>query len=135
MKGAFQEWNEPCHKVFGKHKSKFSSPPMLKSLEFEKPFEVHTDASDFAIAEVLMQNERSIAHESKKWNNYIYKSSNGNVFLDALSRREESQIVSMVKALHQLYKGERNLQRKIKEKCMNNPKCKGFLVNFIKARF
>lgn len=39
---------------------------MLKFPEFDKPFEVHTDASDFVIGEVLMQNERPIAYESKK---------------------------------------------------------------------
>ena len=44
-----QEWDEPCHQVFEELKSKFSSPPVLKFMEFDKPFEVHTRASDFTI--------------------------------------------------------------------------------------
>ena len=39
---------------------------MLKFLEFDKPFEVHTDANDFDIGGVLMQDGRPIAYESKK---------------------------------------------------------------------
>ena len=65
-KGASQEWDEPCHQAFEELKSKLSSPPMLKFPKFDKPFEVHTDASDFAIGGVLMQDGRPIAYESKK---------------------------------------------------------------------
>ena len=39
---------------------------MLKFPEFKKPFKVHTNASDFTIGGVLMQEGRSIAFESKK---------------------------------------------------------------------
>ena len=53
-KGVSQEWDEPCHQVFQEPKSKLSSPPVLNFLEFDEPFEVHTDASHFAIGEVLM---------------------------------------------------------------------------------
>jgi hypothetical protein len=38
-----------------------SSPPVLKFPEFDKPFKVHMDASDFAIQGVLMQDGRLIA--------------------------------------------------------------------------
>jgi hypothetical protein len=65
-KGLFQEWDEPCHKAFRELKSKLSSPPVLKFPEFDKPFEVHTDANDFAIGGVLMQDGRPIAYENKK---------------------------------------------------------------------
>ena len=43
---------------------------MLKFLEFDKPFEVHTDANDFVIEGVLMQDGRPIAYESKKLDGY-----------------------------------------------------------------
>ena len=60
------EWTELCEQAFKELKEKLSSPPVLKFPEFEKPFEVHTDASDFAIGGVLMQEGRPIAFESKK---------------------------------------------------------------------
>ena len=56
----------PCHQAFKELKSKLSLPPVLEFLEFDKPFEVHTDASNFAIVGVLMQDGRPIAYESKK---------------------------------------------------------------------
>ena len=39
---------------------------MLKFPEFKKPFEVHTDESDFAIGGVLMQEGRPVAFQSRK---------------------------------------------------------------------
>ncbi len=39
---------------------------MLRFPNFTKPFEVHTDASDFVINWVFMQNGHLIAFESKK---------------------------------------------------------------------
>jgi hypothetical protein len=65
-KGVNQVWDECCYRAFEELKNKLSSPPVLKFPEFDKPFEVHTDASDFAIGGVLMQDGRPIAYESKK---------------------------------------------------------------------
>ncbi len=39
---------------------------MLKLPEFNKNFEIHFDASDFAIEGVLVQDGRPMAFESKK---------------------------------------------------------------------
>ena len=39
---------------------------MLKFLDFDKPFKVNIDASDFSIRQVRMQDARPIAYESKK---------------------------------------------------------------------
>jgi hypothetical protein len=39
------ELDELCHQAVGKLKSKVSSPPVLKFVEFDKPFEVYTGAS------------------------------------------------------------------------------------------
>ena len=33
-----QEWDEPCHQVFGELKNKLSLLPVLKFAEFDKPF-------------------------------------------------------------------------------------------------
>ena len=37
-------------KSLGELKTKFSSPPVLKFVELDKPFEMHTGASDFTIS-------------------------------------------------------------------------------------
>jgi hypothetical protein len=47
-------------------KEKISYAPMLKFPNFTKPFEVHTNANDFTIGEVHMQNGHPIAFEYKK---------------------------------------------------------------------
>ncbi len=39
---------------------------MLKLLDFDKDFEIHSDASDFANGGVLVQKGRPVAFESKK---------------------------------------------------------------------
>ena len=59
-KGASQEWGELCHQTFEELKSKFS---LLH--EFGKPFEVHTDANDFAIGGVLMKDGRPLHMRAK----------------------------------------------------------------------
>jgi hypothetical protein len=48
-------------------KEKISSTFMLKFLNFTKPFKVHTNASDFTIGGVLMQNGHPITFDSKKF--------------------------------------------------------------------
>jgi hypothetical protein len=48
------EWQKEQHKVFEDLKKTFLSTPMLKFLDFTKPFEVHIDANDFAIERVFM---------------------------------------------------------------------------------
>jgi hypothetical protein len=40
--------------------------PYFKNLDFVKPFEVHIDASDFAISKVFIQYGHPIAFKSKK---------------------------------------------------------------------
>ena len=52
--------------MFGKLKRRFTSAHVLKFPKFRKSFELHTNASDFAIGGVLMQEGRPVAFESKK---------------------------------------------------------------------
>ena len=54
-KSVSEIWDEHCYRAFGELKRRLTSAPVLKFPKFKKPFEVHSDASDFAIGGVLMQ--------------------------------------------------------------------------------
>ncbi|KAG8377407.1 hypothetical protein BUALT_Bualt08G0029800 [Buddleja alternifolia] len=61
-------WSEACQLAFEDLKAAVSEEPVLALPNFEKMFELHTDASDFAIGGVLMQEGHPIAFESRKLN-------------------------------------------------------------------
>ena len=65
-KSVSEIWDEHCYRAFGELKRRLTSAHVLKFPEFKKLFKVHTDASDFAIGRVLMQEGRPVAYESKK---------------------------------------------------------------------
>ena len=52
--------------AFEKLKTAVASTPVLGLPDFEKPFEVNTDASDRAIGGVVVQEGHPIAFESRK---------------------------------------------------------------------
>jgi hypothetical protein len=60
------EWTTECQEAFDKLKQAISSAPVLGLPDFQKPFDVHTDASDRAIGGVLMQEGHPLAFESRK---------------------------------------------------------------------
>ncbi|XP_070013663.1 uncharacterized protein [Nicotiana sylvestris] len=64
---AIQEWEAPI-KAFEGLKIAVTEDPVLALPDFVKTFEVHTDASDFAIGGVLMQDKHPFAFESRKLN-------------------------------------------------------------------
>ncbi|KAI5667635.1 hypothetical protein M9H77_17488 [Catharanthus roseus] len=61
-------WSEDCQRAFEDLKKAICKDPVLSLPDYSKPFEVHTDASDFAIGGVLMQEGHPIAYESRKLN-------------------------------------------------------------------
>ncbi|KAI5662326.1 hypothetical protein M9H77_21649 [Catharanthus roseus] len=61
-------WSEDCQRAFEDLKKAICNDPVLSLPDYSKPFEVHTDASDFAIGGVLMQDGHPIAYESRKLN-------------------------------------------------------------------
>ena len=62
------EWNERSQQAFNGLKNVVTKEPVLVLPNHDLPFEVHTDAFDFAIGGVLMQAEHPIAFECQKGN-------------------------------------------------------------------
>ena len=60
------DWSSECQLAFDKLRRAVMSAPVLKLPDFEKPFEVHTDASDKAVGGVLVQEGHPVAFESRK---------------------------------------------------------------------
>ncbi len=60
------DWDEACDEAFETLKGILVKVSMLKLHDFDKEFEIHSDASDFAIGGVLVQEGRLVAFESKK---------------------------------------------------------------------
>ncbi|KAJ4717218.1 Retrotransposon protein, putative, Ty3-gypsy subclass [Melia azedarach] len=67
-KGRSWNWTEECQHAFEDLKKAIMEETVLALPDHTKSFEVHTDASDFAIGGVLMQEGRPIAFESRKLN-------------------------------------------------------------------
>ena len=51
------EWSQACEAAFDKLKMTFMSPPIMRSPNWDLPFEIMCDASDYAIGAVLGQRE------------------------------------------------------------------------------
>ncbi|GJX16759.1 RNA-directed DNA polymerase, eukaryota [Tanacetum coccineum] len=61
-------WDEECQAVFESLKKAVIEEPVLRLPDVTMALELHTDASDFAIGGVLMQDGHPIAFESQKLN-------------------------------------------------------------------
>jgi len=60
------DWDEACDEAFETLKGILVKASVLKLPDFDKDFEIHSDASDFAIGGVIVQDGRPVAFESKK---------------------------------------------------------------------
>jgi hypothetical protein len=60
------EWDGPCDTTFETLKGILVKAPVLKLPNFDKDFEIHFDAFDFAIEGVLVQEGKPVAFENKK---------------------------------------------------------------------
>jgi hypothetical protein len=60
------EWDGACDEAFKTLKGILVKALVLKLPDFDKDFEIHFDASNFAIGGVLVQDGRPVAFESKK---------------------------------------------------------------------
>lgn len=61
-------WGPSQRAAFDFLKQALISAPVLAIFDPDKPIAVHTDASDYAVGAVLMQEERPVAYESRKLN-------------------------------------------------------------------
>ncbi|MCO5570946.1 hypothetical protein L7F22_024676 [Adiantum nelumboides] len=61
------KWTPEAQKAFEEIKVVMTTLPVLKLPEFDKPFEIHADASRIALGVVLMQEGRPVAYISKKF--------------------------------------------------------------------
>ncbi|KAL0406140.1 UNVERIFIED_CONTAM: Transposon Tf2-11 polyprotein [Sesamum latifolium] len=59
-------WTPQCQESFDRLKRAIVIDPVLALPDMSKPFVVDTDASDFALGGVLMQDEYLVAYESRK---------------------------------------------------------------------
>ena len=57
-------WSEECQHAFEELKKTIFENPVLVLSDHTKPFEIHTNASDFAIGGVVMQKGHPIAFKS-----------------------------------------------------------------------
>jgi hypothetical protein len=60
------DWEEGCDEAFEALKGILVKAPVLKLPDFDKDFEIHFNASDFAIGGVIVQDGRLVAFKSKK---------------------------------------------------------------------
>ncbi|XP_017609662.1 uncharacterized protein LOC108455631 [Gossypium arboreum] len=67
-KGKVWDWNPQCERAFNQLKKVMTSEPVLALPDYSKPYEVRTNALDYVIGRVLMQEGHPIAFESRKLN-------------------------------------------------------------------
>ena len=60
-------------KAFVELKHRLSSAPVLKLLDLQQPFEIETNASNYAIGEILTQQGHPMAYHSETLSDTIHK--------------------------------------------------------------
>jgi hypothetical protein len=64
-------WGDVQQKAFDALKQKISSTPVLALPDLRQPFEIQTDASDYAMGAVLMQHGKPISFHSEIFNGVV----------------------------------------------------------------
>lgn len=57
-----------CQSMFDELKKTTMEEPIMKFPDYLRPFQVQTNASNFVISELLIQDDHPIAYESRKQN-------------------------------------------------------------------
>ena len=66
-------WPESQQKAFIELKDRFCTAPVLALPDLQQPFEVETDASDYAIGAVLTQHGHPVAYHSETLSDIVWK--------------------------------------------------------------
>ena len=66
-------WSEYQQKVFGELKHRLYSALVLTLPDLQQPFEIETDASDYAIGAVLTQHGHPVAYHSETLSDTVRK--------------------------------------------------------------
>ena len=66
-------WSEPQQKAFTELKNRLYSAPVLTLPDLQQPFEIETDASDYAIGAVLTQQGHPVAYHSETFSETVRK--------------------------------------------------------------
>ena len=66
-------WSEPQQKAFTELKNRLCSAPVLTLSNLQQPFEIETDASDYAIGAVLTQQGHPVAYHSETLSETVRK--------------------------------------------------------------
>jgi hypothetical protein len=66
-------WSESQQKAFRELKHHLFSAPVLTLLDLQQPFEIETDASDYAIGAVLTQHGHPVSYHSETLSDTVQK--------------------------------------------------------------
>ena len=61
-------WTNEIDKALKQMKAILGSDALMAYPKHNKPFHIYTDASDYHMGAVIMQDEKSVAHRSQKLN-------------------------------------------------------------------
>ncbi|XP_022154926.1 uncharacterized protein LOC111022072 [Momordica charantia] len=91
-------WNctPECQVAFNQLKKAMMEGQVLGIADVTKPFEVETDALDFTLSGVLLQDGHLVAYESRKLNDAERRPGRSNKAADALSRKSEHATLCML---------------------------------------
>ena len=65
------QWGGKHQKAFDTLKEKISTTPVLALPDLQRPFEIQTDASDYAMGAVLTQHGKPICYHSETFNSAV----------------------------------------------------------------
>jgi hypothetical protein len=66
-------WGQPQQQAFDDLKQRLCSTPVLSLPDLQKPFEIETDASDYAVGAILTQHRHFVAYHSVTLSDVVHK--------------------------------------------------------------